>query len=123
MMNGLQTLSYWENYFDNPTPATLGLMNAIVPAGNPLIFVPYMADHWGRKRMLIIGDCILFIGIAIQTSSVNMGMFIASRFIGGVGASSDTGIYLITEIAHPQHRAVVTNIYKSCYYIDAIIAA
>lgn len=125
MMNGLQSLSYWENYFHNPTPAILGLMNAIVPAGNLLInfFVPYMADHWGRKRTLIIGDIILFIGIAIQTGSVNMGMFIASRFIGGVGASFGTGPYLITELAHPQHRAILTTIYNTCYYVGAIIAA
>lgn len=46
MMNGLQTLSYWENYFHNPSPSTLGLMNAIVPVGNLLtnLFVPWMAD-------------------------------------------------------------------------------
>ncbi|KAJ5197727.1 uncharacterized protein N7498_006844 [Penicillium cinerascens] len=125
MMNGLQTLSYWNDYFDNPRPSTLGLMNAIVPAGNLVInfFMPYMADHWGRKRTLIIGDLILFVGIAIQTGSVNMGMFIASRFIGGVGASFGTGPYLITELAHPQHRAIVTTIYNTFYYIGAIIAA
>lgn len=50
-------------------------------------------------------------------------MFIISRFIGGVGGSFGTGIYLITELAHPQHRAVVTTIYNTCYYIGAIIAA
>ncbi len=73
-MNGLQTLSYWENYFHNPSPATLGLMNAIVPAGNLAInlVVPYMADSWGRKRTLIFGDCILFVGIALQSAAINM---------------------------------------------------
>jgi hypothetical protein len=55
MMNGLQSLNYWENYFHNPSPSMLGLMNAVVPAGNFLIniFVPYMADnlvHLSRSR-------------------------------------------------------------------------
>lgn len=125
MMNGLQTLPYWEKYFNNPDASTLGLMNAIVPAGNLLInfFVPWMADNWGRKRTLIVGDSILFVGIILQASAQNMGMFIASRFIGGVGGSFGTGIYLITELAHPQHRAIVTTIYNTCYSIGAIIAA
>lgn len=29
MMNGLQTLDNWKNYFNNPTGGTLGLFNAI----------------------------------------------------------------------------------------------
>jgi hypothetical protein len=29
MMNGLQTLENWRNYFNNPTGGTLGLFNAI----------------------------------------------------------------------------------------------
>jgi sugar porter (SP) family MFS transporter len=52
-----------------------------------------------------------------------MGMFIAARFIGGVGASMGTGPYLIAEIAHPQHRPIATTIYNSCYFIGSIIAA
>ena len=125
MMNGLQSLSYWETYFNNPSPSTLGLMNAIVPAGNFAInfFVPYMADGIGRKNTLIVGLLVLFVGIGLQTGATNMGMFIASRFIGGVGASMGTGPYLITELAHPQHRPTVTAIYNTTYYIGAIIAA
>jgi sugar porter (SP) family MFS transporter len=125
MMNGLQSLSYWETYFNNPSPSTLGLMNAIVPAGNFAInfFVPYMVDGIGRKNTLIVGLLVLFVGIGLQTGATNMGMFIASRFIGGVGASMGTGPYLITELAHPQHRPTVTAIYNTTYYIGAIIAA
>lgn len=125
MMNGLQTLPYWEDYFNHPSPSTLGLMNGIVPVGNFLtnFFVPWMADHWGRKRTLIVGDSILFVGIALQGAAQNMPMFIISRFIGGVGASFGVGPYLITELAHPQHRAIVTTIYNTTYSIGAIIAA
>lgn len=103
----------------------LGLMNAIVPAGNFLIniFVPYLADNLGRKKTLFIGLGVIFVGIVLQTASVNMGMFITSRFIGGVGASMGTGPYLIAELAHPQHRPVATTIYNSCYFIGSIIAA
>lgn len=50
-------------------------------------------------------------------------MFIASRFLGGVGGAFGVGPYWITELAHPQHRAIVTTIYNTCYAIGAIIAA
>lgn len=29
MMNGLQSLTQWETYFDHPTKGKLGLLNAI----------------------------------------------------------------------------------------------
>lgn len=70
-----------------------------------------------------MGDIILFVGIILQASAQNMPMFIVSRFIGGVGGSFGTGPYLITELAHPQHRAIVTTMYNTCYSIGAIIAA
>lgn len=39
MMNGLQTLENWRDYFDNPTGGTLGLFNAIQ--------VTPLSDHMG----------------------------------------------------------------------------
>lgn len=51
MMNGLQTLSYWRDYFDHPSPSTLGLLNAIFSIGQvaAIPFIPFFADRFGRK--------------------------------------------------------------------------
>jgi hypothetical protein len=35
MMNGLQTLDNWRDYFNNPTGGTLGLFNAIQVSRDP----------------------------------------------------------------------------------------
>lgn len=43
-------------------------------------------DKWGRKAGLIMGSVISLIGFAGQTGTMNLGMFIAFRFITGVGA-------------------------------------
>lgn len=47
MMNGLQTLPYWQNYFHHPSAATLGLLNAIMSVGGiiSLPLFPYIADN------------------------------------------------------------------------------
>jgi hypothetical protein len=46
MMNGLQTLSYWREYFDHPQGSKLGLFNASMSLGSMLglFFVPYTGE-------------------------------------------------------------------------------
>lgn len=52
-------------------------------------------------------------------------MFIAARFFIGFGVAIAHGAspLLVTELAHPQHRAVFTTIYNTTWYIGSIIAA
>jgi hypothetical protein len=47
MMNGLQTLSYWRDYFNHPAGSMLGLFNASMSLGSilGLAFVPYTIDR------------------------------------------------------------------------------
>jgi len=63
-------------------------------------------------------------GVAIQTGSQNFGMFIASRFLIGFGVAiaSLACPILITELAFPTHRAGVTSLYNSSWYLGSIIA-
>jgi len=41
MMNSLQSVDYWKNYFGNPNGAPLGLLNAIYPVGS-MVAMPYL---------------------------------------------------------------------------------
>ena len=56
-MNGLQTLPQWKDYFNSPTGAILGAMNAVYPAGKivALFLVAPLADRIGRKKTIAIG--------------------------------------------------------------------
>jgi hypothetical protein len=73
MMNGLQSLTYWENYFDHPTGGTLGLFNAIQvgvlawPQKTSLTkqnigglcglpFGPFVSDRFGRRATIFGGS-------------------------------------------------------------------
>jgi sugar porter (SP) family MFS transporter len=127
MMNGLQTLPYWQNYFKNPTGSTLGLLNAIMSIGSlaAIPAVPYAADILGRRSGILIGCIIMVVGVVLQSVSVNISMFIAARFLIGFGVAIAHGSspLLITELVHPQHRAIFTSIYNTMWYMGAIIAA
>ncbi|KAH8809347.1 hexose transporter [Xylogone sp. PMI_703] len=127
MMNGLQTLVYWRNYFNNPEGATLGLLNAIQSVGSicSLPYAPYLADAIGRKRTILFGSCFVALGVALQTGAQNIGMFIAGRFFIGHGSSVTivASPLLITELCHPSQRGKVTAIFNTFWYFGSLIAA
>jgi len=127
MMNGLQTLSYWQEYFNHPTKATLGLLGSIMSVGSiaAIPFVPYAADIFGRRTGIVIGCVIMLLGVVLQSISINIKMFLAGRFFIGFGVAIAHGAspLLITELVHPCHRAAFTSMYNTTWYLGAIIAA
>jgi sugar porter (SP) family MFS transporter len=127
MMNGLQSLTQWKEYFNFPTKGKLGLLNAIQNigglAGYP--FAPYMADGIGRRPTVFFGALIMCIATAVQTASQSVGMFIGARFLIGFGLTfaANAAPMLVTELSYPKYRAPLTSTYNSLWYSGAIIAA
>ena len=67
----------------------------------------------------------MILATALQTASQSTGMFLASRFFIGFGnswASISAPIWL-TELAFPTHRAPLTSMYNSMWYLGSIVAA
>ncbi|TIA58889.1 putative hexose transporter [Aureobasidium pullulans] len=83
MMNGLQSLSYWQEYFNHPSGSMFGLFNASMSLGSliGLLFVPYTIDLLGRRAGVLIGSVIMCLGVGLQTGAANFGMFVASRLL------------------------------------------
>lgn len=69
LLNGLQTMDSWQQYFGNPSGARLGLFTAIQNIGaiTALPFSPYAADLFGRRIGVVLGLMVLFVGIIIQS--------------------------------------------------------
>lgn len=145
LVNGLQSLEPWQECklidrtwchertltrvtdFDHPKGSLLGLFAAIMSVGSlvALPVVPYAADYLGRRWGIIIGCLIMLLGVVLQSISINFRMFIAARFFIGFGVAIAHGSspLLITELVHPQHRAIFTTIYNTTWYFGSIIAA
>ncbi|KAJ7469437.1 hexose transporter [Mycena latifolia] len=127
MMNGLQFLTQWTDYFHSPTKGKLGLLNAIqnigALAGYP--FAPYMSDGIGRRPTVFFGALIMIIAAGIQTASQSVGMFIGARFLIGFGLTftANAAPMLVTELSYPKYRASLTSMYNSLWFSGAIIAA
>ncbi|KAL3442862.1 general substrate transporter [Aspergillus insuetus] len=127
MMNGLQSVESWRSYFGEPKGATLGLFNAAYPIGG-LVATPFISlvnDGFGRRFGLTLGAGICCVGAAVQGGAQNLAMFVVARGILGCGAVflGSSGAPLLTEIAHPAHRATATALFNTTYALGAIIAA
>jgi MFS family permease len=127
MMNGLQSLVYWQTYFNHPTGSTLGLFGCIMSVGSlvGLIFLPYGLDKWGRKAGIIFGSIFLLLGVGLQAGATSFGMFIAGRFLVGFGdvIVVTTALLLIAEIAPVQDRAILVTLCAVAYGSGSFIAA
>lgn len=127
MMNGLQSLQPWKDHFGNPSKGRLGILNAIMAAGSisAIPFVPYAADYLGRRMGILVGCIIMLVGVILQSIGSNYDMFLGARFLIGFGVAIAHGAspLLITELVHPQHRAVFTTIYNTTWYAGSIVAA
>jgi len=125
LMNSFQSLSQWEDYFGSPQGGKLGLLNAIQNigslAGYP--FAPYVSDGVGRRTAIWIGATIMLVGVAIQTASHSLGMFIGARFLIGFGLTfaANAAPMLVTEVAYPTYRAPLTSLYNSLWYTGNIV--
>lgn len=127
MMNGLQALPQWQTFMNTPTGAWLGFINAVQSLGAFCCYpvVAWSNNKFGRKKSIAVGYFWLALGVSIQTAAQNPAMFVVGRLcIGGVssffGASAPI---LITETAFPSHRATITSIFNSGWYVGSLLAA
>ncbi|KAF9071986.1 hexose transporter [Rhodocollybia butyracea] len=127
MMNGLQSLPQWQNYFHHPGSSELGLLNAIQNIGGLAAypFAPYLSDGIGRRPTVFIGAVIMTIATAIQGAAQSAGMFIGARLLIGFGLTfaANAAPMLVSEISYPRYRAQLTAAYNSLWNSGAIIAA
>ncbi|KAF5976536.1 hexose transporter [Fusarium coicis] len=127
LMNGLQAIPQWEEYFNHPSGNTLGLISASLFL--PAIVTPFAASWvnglWGRKWCLAVGSVLLILGAFLNAFAKNIGTFIGGRVIIGAAGpfGKITGIALLQELAHPRLRPYVATAYYSNYYVGQIVAA
>ncbi|ETI28820.1 hypothetical protein G647_01272 [Cladophialophora carrionii CBS 160.54] len=129
LLNGLQTLLPWQDYYNHPKGSRIGLFNASYNLGglSALPFSAYISDLFGRRVGVSLGIVIIFVGtiIMVVPAANHDGRFIGGRFLVGLGANISQGSapVLVTELIYPQHRGRMTTLYNVIYAVGAIVAA
>lgn len=127
MMNGLMALPQWSAFMKEPAGAWLGFINAAQSLSSTVAYpaVAYFANRWGRKRGLYVGYAFLLAGVFLQAFTPNVAGFVVGRVLLGQPTAWWGGLapLLVTELAHPLHRALLTASLNSGWYIGTTIAA
>ncbi|KID84074.1 hexose transporter protein [Metarhizium guizhouense ARSEF 977] len=127
MLNGLQALPSWADYFDKPTGIRLGAMVNGTVFGTlvAMLVSAWICDKLGRRWPIFGGSCTILVGTILQASSQNFGSFIASRWIigFGLGVLQVCSTLFLSEVSYPAHRGKITAIYEPAWPLGALIAA
>ncbi|KAF6826591.1 Lactose permease 27 [Colletotrichum musicola] len=127
ILNGLQAVQAWQDYFGEPKGALLGILGAAYNLGGlfSLPFVPWFNDRFGRKHSITFGSAVLVVGAILQATSVHIGMFLAARLLLGLGIpfAVSGASQLIAELSHPRQRGVITGLFNASWSSGAILAA
>ncbi|KAG8704831.1 hypothetical protein FRC08_002015 [Ceratobasidium sp. 394] len=126
MMNGLQSVGEWKEYFGHPNAKQLGLFNAIQNIGS-LCAIPlasFISDQFGRRAGIFSGASTILAGAIIQTLVRNIATFIAARFMVGFGLTLAmmASPLLVSELAYPTHRAPLIGLYHCLWFSGSIVA-
>ncbi|KAK5462420.1 Ribulose bisphosphate carboxylase large chain [Exophiala xenobiotica] len=103
VMSGIIT-----DYFNQPGPAEVGTMVAILEIGALIasLGVGRIGDIIGRRRTILYGSMVFFVGGMLQTFSNGMPMMMVGRFIAGLGVGALSTIVPVyqSEISPPHNR-------------------
>lgn len=127
LMNGLQSMETWRDYFGHPHGTMLGFINAAQNCGCVIILplCGWLSDYLGRKRTLAIGLVGVVVATIIQASAFGVAQTIVARFVVGAAGMlvvQPAGL-LINETAYPKYRGKVSSLYWCFYYLGAILAS
>ena len=96
------------DYFDQPSKAEIGTMVAILEVGAFIssLMVGRIGDIIGRRKTILYGSCIFFVGGGLQTFATNMAMMMMGRIIAGLGVGMLSTIVPVyqSEISPPHNR-------------------
>ncbi|EXJ93663.1 hypothetical protein A1O1_02055 [Capronia coronata CBS 617.96] len=108
VMSGIITGPFFRDYFNQPGPAEVGTMVAILEIGALIssLCVGRIGDIIGRRRTILYGSMIFFVGGMCQSLSNGMPMMMVGRLIAGLGVGALSTIVPVyqSEISPPHNR-------------------
>ncbi|KAL2787828.1 hypothetical protein BJX66DRAFT_270566 [Aspergillus keveii] len=108
VMSGIITGTYFKDYFNQPSRAEIGTVVAILEVGAFIssLLVGKIGDIIGRRKTILYGSIVFFIGGAFQTFATGLPMMMVGRIIAGLGVGALSTIVPVyqSEISPPHNR-------------------
>ncbi|KAE8134081.1 hypothetical protein BDV38DRAFT_273887 [Aspergillus pseudotamarii] len=108
VMSGIITGWYFKDYFNQPSRAAIGTVVAILEVGAFIssLLVGRIGDLIGRRRTILYGSIVFFIGGALQTFANGLAMMMVGRIVAGLGVGALSTIVPVyqSEISPPHNR-------------------
>jgi MFS family permease len=127
LINGLLAMPYFNENLGDPTSTLLGITLAGISLGGLPSFIPasYVSDYLGRRITVAIGSTLMLAAAVIQCATSGVYAFLGTRIMLGVGLgfAQTAAPPLTAEIAHPKHRANITNLFQAIWFWGAIVSA
>ncbi|KAH8655307.1 general substrate transporter [Xylariales sp. PMI_506] len=126
MMNGLNILPQYNDYF-NLNTATTGLNNGALWMGSVLgaMFIQPVSDKLGRKNGIYVAGAICILGVIIQSAAHNIATFVIGRIIIGLGSELASGPApaLIAEVLPARQRGPILGLYWTCFFVGSLVSS
>lgn len=126
MMNGLNILPQYKNYFHLNT-ATTGLLTGAMWMGGFIggLLIQPVSDRLGRKRAILIAACINIVGAILTSTAHSTGQFVVGRICVGIGSELASGPAptLIAEILPAKQRGTILGLYFTCYFVGSLVSS
>ena len=102
----LPVLSLFAQELDGATPALIGLAMSIYGLPQVLLQIPFglLSDKFGRKKMIVIGLILFFIGSVVAALSSDIYGVLIGRGLQGAGAISAVIMALVADLTQEVHR-------------------
>ncbi|KAJ5928336.1 hypothetical protein N7466_007292 [Penicillium verhagenii] len=127
MLSGLQIIDAWQVALGKPKGTRLGTITNGTRYGQlaALLIAAPLMQRLGRRVPIMMGSCILLVGVALQAASVNYDMFVISRLLIGFGNTIQQTAcpILAAELAHPSQRTQIIGIQNTTGSLGQIMAA
>ncbi|MCX7099230.1 MAG: MFS transporter [Methylococcales bacterium] len=102
----MPVLSLFAEQLEGSTPSLIGWAIGIYGLSQAIVQIPFglMSDRWGRKRLIIIGLLLFFIGSVVAALSTTIYGVLLGRAIQGSGAIAAPIMALVADLTQEVHR-------------------
>jgi len=96
-------------------------MNALMTIGN-FCGAPFLglADIIGRRGINFVGNFIVIVAAILQGCAVNLGMFMAGRFLLGFGSALMSSPQYMGEVAPAHLRGRLVGLFGACFQVGSL---